>query len=326
MIASARELAPAPSSPPPRMHVAASSPAPAVLTAGALTTGLALAAVWAASAFFDENVMGLYADYILPVGAILVGLGASSGFGAASWWSGAKITGRLLIAVGLILFAGYWAAQVVEFRVLFPDGAFHGDGSEATFLEYYDSVTRSFAWTEHGRTGSALGGWGYLLRVGEIAGFCGGGLIAPIVLRSKPYCASCARYMRSPVVAVVPAGIVPKKVKKKDLAGKAAQEAEASAALEEGRAAVERIFATGASGDPVAFKALLAEVGPLATRRKTEKLAARVHVAVVHCRACGAGELRASLVTGQGQEIRSTALAARPLEHSVAPRLLRAVA
>src|SRR5580692_2014574 len=54
-----------------------------VLIGGAASTAVALLAVY----FLNEtgtNVMGWYADYVLPIGALLVGLLASSGFGVAS--------------------------------------------------------------------------------------------------------------------------------------------------------------------------------------------------------------------------------------------------
>jgi hypothetical protein len=44
----------------------------------------------------DFNIMGWYANYVLPIGALLVGLVASSGYGIASWITGQKI----LLAAG----------------------------------------------------------------------------------------------------------------------------------------------------------------------------------------------------------------------------------
>ena len=145
------------SAPSARPRVAGSSPVPLVFLGGAGTTALALAGVWALSRFAETNVMGWYADYVLPVGALLVGMVASSGFALGSWFGGARITGRLLLAVAAALVAGYWAAQLLEFHLLFPDGASFEDGTPAGFLDYYDAVTRSFAWEDHGKTGSALG-------------------------------------------------------------------------------------------------------------------------------------------------------------------------
>lgn len=305
----------------PRIHVASGTPAPLVLVAGLATTLLALAGVWALSAFAGENVMGWYADYVIPAGAILVGVVASSGFGVTSWLTGARITGALLVAAALVLVAGYWAAQYLEFRLAFPAGATFADGRPVGFLDWYDAVTRSFAWEKHGRLGTPLGSWGYALRVGELVGFAGGGLAAPLVMRKLPYCASCRAYMRQPLVAVVPAGLAPKRLSKKDPAA-AAREAEAREAYALAQVGVARLVAAGRTGDAAAFAAAVEEVGPLSRRRAAEKLAARMHVRMVHCRRCGAGELRVQLATGQGNRVKRTALASEPLERGVARRLI----
>ncbi len=283
--------APAAGPVPPPARVARGSAAPAVLLGGLVTTLLALAGVWLVATRAEENVMGWYADYVLPVGALLVGGVASTGFGLASWLTGTRITGRLLVAVGLCLVAGYWAAQLLEFRLAFPDGASFDDGTPAGFLDWYDAVTRSFAWKDHDKLGAALGAWGYLLRAGELVGFAAGGLLAPIVLRGVPYCAACGVYMRQPLVAVVPAGVKPRRVGKKDAAGQASYQAE------------------------------VAEAAPRAGRRAAHRLTARLQVRVVHCRRCAAGELRVALATGQGQQLKVTPVRTEALERGVAPRL-----
>jgi len=305
----------------PGAQVAAGNASPLVLLAGLASTAVALAAVWAISRYGGENVMGWYGNYVLPIGAILVGIVASTGFGLSSWATGTKITGVLMVAVALALFAGYWAAQYIEFRVAFPEGATLDDGSAAGFFDWYDAVTRSFAWKDHGELGAPLGAWGYLLRAGEIVGFCGGGLLTPFLLRNMPYCASCKVYMRQPVVAVIPAGTKLRKVSKKDAAGLAARDQEAREAYARGEAALAKVLAAGQSGDAAAFASAVAEAGPLPAQRAANKLPARIQVRLVRCRRCGAGELRASLVTGQGKQIKIAPLRTQPLDRGVAPRL-----
>jgi hypothetical protein len=305
------------------VQLTTTNPVPLVLVAGAITSALALAGVWALSAFADENVMGWYANYVLPAGAILVGLVASSGFGLGSYLGGAKITGGLLVAVAALLLLAYWGAQLIDFRLLYPDGAFLEDGTEVGLLAYYDAVTRTFAWEAHGRQGAALGAWGYALRVGEVVGFTGGGLIVPVLMRTVPYCAACRVYMRRPLVAVLPAGVAPRRFSKKQTAEREALETRAGEELAKAQANLERLFAAGRAGDDAAFRTIVAEAGPLTSRRAAEKLGVRIHVRAVHCRRCGAGELAASLAVGQGRELRITPLASQPLERGVVPRLAR---
>ncbi len=300
---------------------AGGSTAPLVLLGGAVTIALALAGVWLADRA-GESVMGWYADYVIPVGAILVGLVASSGFGIASWASGTKITGLLLLAVIAMLLGGYWLAQYLEFRLTFPDGAVLANGDPAGFLDYYDAVTRSFRWIEHDKPGQPLGALGYLLRLGEVVGFTGGGMIVPFTLRKLPYCDACRVYMRSPLVARIPAGIAWRKINAKKHPQEAqAQEEQARQALDAGTATLQAIVAASTKDGPALGQALN-EHGPKATRA-VEKLSARIWIQLVHCRHCAHGELRADLVTGQGKQIRRTALARTPVRADVVASFLR---
>jgi len=305
------------------VYVARTSAVPGVLLAGATTTALALFGVWALAHFTDENVMGWYANYVIPVGPILVGLVASSGFAVGSFASGAKITGRLLAMVLVMLVVAYALAQWLEFRLLFPEGAVRTDGSAVGFFDYFDIATRSIAFQEKNKEmGSPLGAWGYLVRLADVVGFAGGGVLIPLALRAQPYCAACANYMRHPVIALLPAGILAKRISKKDAAALAAREASSREAMARAEVNLQRVFAS--SNDPRSFAGTVDEVGPLAERRKTGKLTARVQVQLVHCRRCASGELRAALVTGQGKQMRTVPMTAKPLEKGVAPRLLQA--
>ncbi len=81
-----------------------------VLLAGSATTFDALTGVFAA-AHAGENIMGWYADYVLPVGALLVGMVAASGYGIAAWVTGLKMTPRLMWSVAGELALSYFIAQ-----------------------------------------------------------------------------------------------------------------------------------------------------------------------------------------------------------------------
>jgi hypothetical protein len=309
-------------SPPPIVPESGLSAAPLVLLGGAVTIVLALAGVWLAANAYDENVMGWYADYVLPVGALLVGLVASSGFGIASYGSGTKISGYLLVAVAALLIGGYWLAQYMEFRLAFPDGAVLANGQPAGFLDYYDAVTRSFNWVEHGKSGAPLGAFGYLLRVGEIVGFTGGGIIVPSLLRKVPYCETCRMYMRSRLVARIAAGIRGKKINAKRRPQEAQEQDErAKKAFEGGQAGLKAIFAAAAK-DGSALAQTISEFGP-PKAKGVDKLSARIWVKLVYCRRCHQGELRANLVTGQGQKIKQTPFSQTPVDRGIVTSLLQ---
>jgi hypothetical protein len=298
---------------------------PTVLLAGALSTALALAGVWAIARFTDENVMGWYANYVIPVGPLLVGLVASSGFALGSYLSGAKITGSLLWMMLAFLVGAYALGQWLEYRQLFPGGAVLDDGTELGFWGYFDLVTRSIAFTDRNKVaGHPLGVWGYLVRVGDLVGFTAGGLLIPFGLRNLPYCSACAAYMRRPVVALLPADVPRKRISKKDTAALAAHEASRQGAQAQAEAGLARLYQAAGAGDGAGFTATVAEVGPLSARRATHKLDNRLQVRAVHCRRCGAGELRTELVTGQGKQVRSKPFSTQALERGVVARLLAA--
>ncbi len=297
------------------------SAAPVVLLGGALTIALALAGVWLAGRS-GVNVMGWYANYVLPVGAVLVGLVAASGFGIASYASGTKVTGLLLVTVTAMLFGGYWLAQYVDFRLAFPAGATLANGEPASFFDYYDAVTHSFHWVEKGKPGRPFGAFGYLMRLGEVVGFVGGGVIVPFALRKMPYCDACRVYMRSPLVARIPAGVTWKKINAKKQPQEArAQDERAQQALDAAQAKLQAITAASAKDGP-ALEQALEEHGPK-NAKAVEKLSARIWVRLVHCRRCAQGELRAELVTGQGQAIKRRTIAQAPVDRAVVASFLK---
>src|SRR3954467_8419799 len=71
-----------------------------VLLGGFITSALTLAGIyWLNRKSPDFHPMGFYANYVIPAGAILVGLVAGSGYGIASWLTGARIGRGLLWTV-----------------------------------------------------------------------------------------------------------------------------------------------------------------------------------------------------------------------------------
>ncbi len=241
--------------------------APLVLVAGLSTTALALAGVFALDRD-GTNIMGWYADFVLPVGALLVGLAASSGYGIAGWKLHCKITGGLLWTVVALTVAAYLAAQYLEYRLVAPP---------IGFFSYFDSMTRSFRW-EDSSASSSLGELGYGLRALELAGFVGGGLVGPAILRSKPYCERCRRYKDAPLVAIVLAGVD-------------------DDTLRHARGLLDAIFSAARTDSFDAVAAQIAEHGPLSRRKLAERRSAYIGVKLEHCPRCLDGALAAELTT-----------------------------
>lgn len=272
-----------------------------VILSGLVTTVLALLGVYVLDVTVEDfHIMGWHADYVLPVGAVIVGVVASSGYGLASWLSGVKITKALLWIVLGLQFAAYFGAQYIEFKNLHL--VHRANHSPVGFLEYYDTVARSFAWKQdNGGVGSALGAWGYFFCGLEVIGFAAGGLIVPGLLRKAPYCADCQRYMKTKQLAYIPASVPAKKVKKSDVAGQAAYAAEQQKAFDDGKQTVDAIQQLAAANSMGDFQRKIEELK--AGKKQVTRLPRRLVLQLIHCKSCHGGNLVVRLLTGQGKHI-----------------------
>jgi hypothetical protein len=276
-----------------------------VLLCGISTSILALAGVyWLNKNADDFHIMGWYANYVLPVGAVIVGLVAGSGYGIASWRTGVRISKGLLWAVVLLQTAAYIGAEYVEYRDVASElkqaGLFINQPVMVpTFLEYYDLKARSFAWKpKDGKAaGDPMGAWGYVFVLLGAAGFIGGGLIAPAVLYSLPYCDSCQRYMSSKVLGVIPASVPHRKIAKGDAAAQEAFAREQEEAAVKGDQAVRRIGEAVEAGNVDAVKQELAAAG---TVKANNTLPQRVEVSMTWCKFCEGGRIGLTTVTMSG--------------------------
>jgi hypothetical protein len=277
-----------------------------VLFSGVATSALALLGVYLLDISTDDfHIMGWYADYVIPAGAVLVGLVASSGYGLASWLTGVKINRSLLGAVLTLQLIVYFAALYIEFSHLH---LMHRNGVTVGFFEYYDLVARSFAWRgDNGKPGEPLGVWGYAFRLLEIAGFVGGSLIVPAALLKAPYCQACRRYMRSRQLSLMAASVPVKKLKKADTEGRAAHQAEQEQAFAQGVRLTEILQQMSAGGQTAEFRETLAKLEP--GRKQAARLPIRISLHLVACKKCRSGWLQFKRVTGQGKHIKSAELA-----------------
>jgi hypothetical protein len=166
-------------------------------------------------------------------------------------------------------------------------------------------MARSFAWRQNdGSPGKPLGAGGYAFRGLEIVGFAAGGLIVPLVLRKKPYCQACQRYMRTRQLGLAPASVPVKKVKKSDAAGLAAYEAEQQQAFDRGKQTVEALQQHAAGAKTADFQKILTELEP--GKKQTAKLPKRFSLQLVHCNRCYAGQFVVKQLLGQGKQLKQT--------------------
>ena len=295
------------------------SPLPVIL-AGLLTTGLTMLGVYLMNtSASDFNVMGWYADYILPVGALLVGVAAASGYGVASWISGIKITKSLLWIVLALQVAAYFTAQYIAFHNLHLA---YRDGTPVGFFAYFDFLARSFAWKQHdGLPGTPLGMWGYAFRGLEIIGFCGGGVIVPAILRKTAYCEDCQIYMRTKSLALIPASLPHQKIKKSETAALAAYEENQQKTFAESRTRLASFWQLAAEGKTPQLNSELQQFA--AGRKQTAKLSQRIEVKLISCRQCWSGQLSATLITGQGKQQTTSPLGMTPVHRDFVHLILQ---
>jgi hypothetical protein len=280
---------------------------------GLVTTALALFGVYFLATNTDDfNIMGWYANYVLPIGALLVGLAAASGYGIASWLTGQKITKNLLWLVLALQVAAWFAGQYIEFR----SGDYrYKDGTPVSFITYFDYAARSFAWQKKdGSAGEPLGAWGYAFRLLELGGFCLGSLIIPFALKKAPYCDDCQTYMKSRQVVVLPASAPFRRVKKSDATAYAAYEIEQREALDKGHALVAAFGERATAGNADGFLALLSE--HKAQTSKNEKLPSRIALSLVRCPKCSGGYLKAMFRTGHGKQMQQKEMGRNPVSPS----------
>ncbi|MFL5245560.1 MAG: hypothetical protein ACJ8FY_25980 [Gemmataceae bacterium] len=298
-------------------HVSRSSkPYFAVLMSGVLTSAITLAGVyWLGRNTDDFYIMGWYANYVIPAGAIIVGIAAASGYAVASWLTGTRISRGLLLAVLLLQTGAYVMAEYVEYRDVMDSLKQQGllIGPEPTFPQYYDFKARSFAWKKEGarnQPGQPLGGWGYAFVLLGAAGFILSGLIAPAVLYAVPYCENCQRYMKTKRLGVLPASVPVKKIAKSDPAAQEAHAKEQEQAGVKADEALARLRAAIAEGRFDTLKKELLAAGP---SKANEKLPRRVRVSLIWCKGCQEGRIVTAVASGNGKTLQEMKLAEHPV-------------
>jgi hypothetical protein len=205
----------------------------------------------------------------------------------------------------------YAEAQYLEYRMMDP---VFPDGRPVPFTTYYDLMTRSMSFQEVGknRDGGALGAWGYLFRALEAAGFALGGLLPVLLLSAKPFCETCQVYMKTKNQGWLPAGVVPRNIKKKDVEAQQAYESEHRAAFDDGLAASQLAVQHASQGDAQAFRELLTSHKP--QHKAIQKQTSLIEVQLNYCPHCLTGHVRTVCHSGQGENVSQQELQVAPVD------------
>lgn len=291
-----------------------------VIAGGILTTVLSLGGVyWLANHVEDYQIMGWYILYLLPAGAMIAGMAAGSGYGITSWVTGKKVGGGLIAAILVVQVAGYCAAQWIEFKSY---DLVYESGETVDFLDYYDATTQSMAFTERysDTPSEPLGVVGYLFRFLELVAFALGGLLIPILLRSKPYCEVCYSYMKTRSIGLIPAAVTKRKALRKVVGEQKTHKEEMEEAFQNGLAESEGLAQAAQSNDSAGIREVL--IRNLGSKKETGKLFHRIQIELSHCPKCSSGQLSCYMQSGHGKNIDKQEIFAKAVSAGVVKELI----
>jgi hypothetical protein len=301
-----------------------------VMAAGVLTTALTLAGTaWLANQSGGHvNLLGIYIDGILPIGALILGACAASGYAVGAWLLGCRIGRPLLLGIcGLTLLA-YGLTQYLEFRALGP--LIHrSTGQPVTFLEHFDSATRAIHFVstyspfnrQHEEAAEGLGWLGYGVRALEAGAFATGAILTPfLALRKKKFCDLCEQYYATLCLGLLPASVPPKKTLGFLTPSSVTLDGEHAVAGRQAQQLVEQMASCLQNGEIEEFTRLLADLQ--AGSAAAKKLPRRAELLLSWCKSCGNAFFHSNMVTGlDGRKARTREIIAVPVEAAVAAEI-----
>ncbi|MDP9196542.1 MAG: hypothetical protein M3O22_07250 [Pseudomonadota bacterium] len=161
---------------------------------GLVTTALTIVLNFLVSDYLDTNLYTYAVAGIVPVGAILVGAIAASGYLLGSGLTNTRPHWTLLLQMVAVAALANAAIYFIEWQIVLDD-----NGSYMSFLDYMrTSLTEA-----HYRFGSSnrdlgeVGQWGYALAALNFLGFLFGGVAIWLFLKDMLYCAPCQKYLKS---------------------------------------------------------------------------------------------------------------------------------
>lgn len=272
------------------------SPGLLVYLCGVGTTALVVVLVQALNAS-GFNAMGLYANGILPVGAILVGVMSGLGYAIGSRVLNVKLSKSFvwwMIATGV---ADWFALQYFEYASILEQ--YHASPAALGFFDYLTETATSMSFSRAGSSsaGAALGKAGYLFKGLELGGFAIGTMVPSWTLFAMPYCRRCRLYLKADSVAGVYSAATHAEVMKLDRMSlkKPARTAALAAAQAEVQQRAAQVLAQIERAPLAEVRATLHGLGAAPTRK--DKPAAQVSFAVKKCPRCDSHHVVATLNT-----------------------------
>lgn len=171
------------------------SPGLLVYACGIGTTVLVVVLVQALNSV-EFNAMGLYANGILPVGAILVGVLSGTGYALGSRLLNVKLSKGFVIGMIATGVGDWFALQYFEYASLLEQ--YHYAPTGLGFIDYLTQTATSMSFARAGSSaeGVELGRAGYLFKALELGGFALGTMVPSWTLFAMPYCRRCRYYLK----------------------------------------------------------------------------------------------------------------------------------
>lgn len=160
--------------------------------------GTSALALWLVQIANDngENIMGWYANGILPVGAFLVGIASGVGYAVGSRVLQVKLSKAFVLGMLTTAVVDYFAAHYLTYLSLLE--VHHIPAERYGFIDYFREISEgmSFKGKSSGEAGSPLGMWGYVYKLLEIGGYAGGAMVPSAMVFGMPYCKGCQQYLK----------------------------------------------------------------------------------------------------------------------------------
>ena len=173
-----------------------------ITIAGLVTSAAIVAVNFLLQRGLDLDLLSLTVFVVMPVGAVVGGLVAASGYYLAARATHTLPNRRMLFEMLAIALSTWFLAQWLAYALLrFPNGAAVRD--VVPFWEYFQVRTEHMQLTFQDRSGASightgtLGVWGYARELVQVAGFLTGGLVMWMALGRVEACQSCGRYART---------------------------------------------------------------------------------------------------------------------------------
>lgn len=164
---------------------------------GLITFALTVAAVTVLDRLTGFNLFSLSVWVVVPVGAIVTGMAAASGYYFGSLFFHTRPTWFLLVQVLVVAALAMGAIYYFEYATIVLDNGVRV-ADYVGFQRYMEvRLTSSHLRIGRGQTDTgAVGDFGYVLAAIRFVGFVLGGFGTWAILRSQPVCQTCSRYLR----------------------------------------------------------------------------------------------------------------------------------